>query len=395
MMRQEYTAEKYREILGRDLEQSDLMEERIQGAYDIIRVKKKIKKGAGRRQNVKGLIMGVSAVAAAFVLSVTAFVANPALAAKFSFIDKIFGIVETEVGYPGDYSKDAVQLVSQADVGEDGTVDSPYVQTDGDITFTISECNYESMAMYLAVSVKSENGFSEEFRNYARTGTYEEVKEEELASSHSTLYMTSTSRADFSSAGYGVYEGDPEHGTSSPYYINGKFVDDYTFAGIIRVDLMSMSMARENDPIPDEFPYHLCVTDLFADFEGEHLTGKWEFDLDVKLNHANTITKEIQKTNEEGIGIGKVIRTSYELNAELLLPDGKSRADYIVAVCDAEGKLLESQGENTEICSVYGRDVSKVFVYVVDYMTYMDECKGNNAHRLPEKAVFQTEVVFE
>ena len=46
MMRQEYTAEKYQEILGRDLEQSDLMEERIQGAYDIIRVKKKIKKGA-------------------------------------------------------------------------------------------------------------------------------------------------------------------------------------------------------------------------------------------------------------------------------------------------------------------------------------------------------------
>ena len=86
MMRQEYTAEKYREILGRDLEQSDLMEERIQGAYDIIRVKKKIKKGAGRRQNVKGLIMGVSAVAAAFVLSVRGFVANPALAAKFSFI---------------------------------------------------------------------------------------------------------------------------------------------------------------------------------------------------------------------------------------------------------------------------------------------------------------------
>ena len=51
MMRQEYTAEKYQEILGRDLEQSDLMEERIQGAYDIIRVKKKIKKGAGRRQD--------------------------------------------------------------------------------------------------------------------------------------------------------------------------------------------------------------------------------------------------------------------------------------------------------------------------------------------------------
>ena len=68
--------------------------------------------------------------------------------------------------------------------------------------------------------------------------------------------------------------------------------------------------------------------------------------------------------------------------------------DYIVAVCDAEGKLLESQGYYAEIYSLYGRDVSKVFIYVVDYVTFMDECKGNNAYLLPEKAVFQTEVTF-
>ena len=66
-----------------------------------------------------------------------------------------------------------------------------------------------------------------------------------------------------------------------------------------------------------------------------------------------------------------------------------------MAVCDAEGKPLESQGGNAEIYSVYGRDVSKVTIYLVDYMTYMDECKGDNAHLLPEKALFQTEVVFD
>ena len=203
-MRQEYTADVYRKILGKDLEESGLIEEKIRGAYDIIRMQKRIKRGAGRRKGLKGLMMGMSAVAAAFVLSVTAFVANPALAAKFSFIGKIFGTVEKEVEYPGDYSEGAVQLVNPEDVGEDGTVNSPYVQTDGDITFTISECNYESMAMYLAVSVESENGFSEDFRNFARTGSYGEVKEEELAADYSVLCMESTSRADFSSAGYGA-----------------------------------------------------------------------------------------------------------------------------------------------------------------------------------------------
>lgn len=65
-----------------------------------------------------------------------------------------------------------------------------------------------------------------------------------------------------------------------------------------------------------------------------------------------------------------------------------------MAICDAEGKPLESQAEYAEIYSVYGRDTDRVQVYVVDYMTYMDECKGNNYRNLPEKAVYQTEVVF-
>ena len=55
---------------------------------------------------------------------------------------------------------------------------------------------------------------------------------------------------------------------------------------------------------------------------------------------------------------------------------------------------LPTEAEYAEIYSVYDRDVSKVYVYVVDYFTYMEECKGNNYRNLPEKAVYQTEVVF-
>lgn len=385
-MRQKYTVDDYRKILGRDLEESGQIEEKIEEAYAIIRMNDTVRKGARRRKGLRGVIMGMSAVAAALVLSVTAFVANPALAAKFSFIGNIFGTMEKEVSYQGDYSKDATQLVTPEEVGEDGTVDSPYVQTDQGITFTISECNYESMAMYLAVSVESQEGFDEAFRTYPSTA--ESGEDERM--DYRTLYMTSTSAADFSEAG--VYQGDPAEGTLSPYYIEGKFVDDHTFAGIIRVDLMYMGIP--NEKIPDSFAYHLCVTDLFTDPEQKHLAGTWEFDLDVKLNRDNTVTKEVNETNEDGIGIGKVIKTSYELNAELVLPESAHAEDYVVAVCDAEGKLLDSQGEFAEVYSLYGRDVSKVFIYVVDYVTFMDECKGNNAYRLPEKALFQTEVTF-
>ena len=176
-------------------------------------------------------------------------------------------------------------------------------------------------------------------------------------------------------------------------------MNEHTFAGIIRVDLVDMQVLDENEmwksvDIPDEFEYQLSVTKLFANFEGEQLEGSWNFDLDVKLNHEKTVTKEVNRTNSDGIGISTVTKTAYELKAELVLPENVSPADYIVAVCDAGGKPLESQGDIAEIYSVYGRDVSSITVYVVEYYTYMNECKGENYMNLPDKAVFQEKVVF-
>ena len=57
--------------------------------------------------------MGMSSVAAAMVLSVTVCVANPALAAKLPFIGNVFGTVGEDTGFQGDFTKDAVQLVTQ------------------------------------------------------------------------------------------------------------------------------------------------------------------------------------------------------------------------------------------------------------------------------------------
>ena len=166
-------------------------------------------------ERMENLIQNIP-VAAALVLSMTVCVANPSLAAKLPFIGNIFETLGADSGYAGDFKQDAVRLVEPEAVQEDGAVDSPYVQTDNGITFTISECNYESMAMYLAVGIESEEGFSEDLRNFARYRSYEETAESEMAVSYSALYMKSTSEADFSASGMGIYEGDPAKGTSSP-----------------------------------------------------------------------------------------------------------------------------------------------------------------------------------
>lgn len=402
-MRQEYTKKDYERVLSMELTESALIEKKMQAAYHMIRTDGRNRKNVRRRKSLRGLITGMSAAAAALALIVAVCAANPALAAKLPFIGNVFRTVGEDSGYAGDFEEDTVHLVQTDEVQEGGETESPYVQTDNGITFTVSECNYESMAMYLAVGIESEEGFSEELRTFARYGSYEKAPEEEMYQSYSILYMDSTSTADFSASGKGIYEGDPAAGTNSPYHIEGKFVDDHTFAGIIRVDLMNMSVldetegwkAIENAELPDKFIYTLRVTELYADPEkGERLSGNWDFTLDVALNHEHTVRKELHETNEEGVGIGTVTKTAYELYADLVLPEGKSEADYVVAVCDAEGKPLDSQAEYAEIYSVYDRDVSKVYVYVVDYFTYMEECKGNNYRNLPEKAVYQTEVVF-
>lgn len=386
-MRRDFSEKEYREVLGANLTESDVINQKIEEAYDIIRNRSKV--SARRKKGLKGLAIGMSGAAAVVVLSITVCMANPALAAKIPFIGNIFETVEGEIGYKGDYSQSAEKLVTPGEIQEDGSIDSPYVQTSNGITMTISECNYESMAMYLAVSIESEEGFDEEMVEEARLQDY------------SSLYIESTAKADFSDTGYGEIIFDPAHGVAAPYYVEGKFVDNNTFAGIIRVDLLDMQVYDENgswqqiEKIPDEFSYELHITSIAADpTEGERLAGEWNFALDVKLNHENTIAREVNETNEDGVGIGTVTKTAYELNAELLLPEGESRADYVVAVCDAEGKPLESQGDIAEIYATYQRDVSRVTIYVVDYLTYMDECKGNNYGNLPDRAVFQTEVVF-
>ena len=192
-MRQEYTKKEYERILSMELTEPEIVKERIQETYGMIRTDSRCKKSMCGKKRMHGLIRGMSAAAAALVLSVTVCAANPAMAAKLPFIGHVFRTVGADSGFAGDFENGAVQLVEPDAVQEDGTTDSPYVQTDNGVTFTISECNYGSMAMYLAVGIESEEGFSKDFRNFARYGSYEETTESEMAVPYSTLYMESTS----------------------------------------------------------------------------------------------------------------------------------------------------------------------------------------------------------
>ena len=181
--------------------------------------------------------------------------------------------------------------------------------------------------------------------------------------------------------------------------------------------------------MPESFHYSLCISSIsqelfetesktYTDPDGNEVTlndptrkayeGTWNFELDIELDTSKTQVVEVNETNEEGVGISKVEKTPYEITAQITVPEGKSEADYFLVICDADGDLLDYQGDTTDTYQVYGRNTDTVYVYVCDEMEYLNEIKGyywsedyeekkktkTFKQYLDEKALYGTEVTF-
>lgn len=432
MKKEHMDAELY-EILHFTPEVSSEVQNKIDAAYEKV---KKEKTPAHEKKKFRGsFYMGIAAA----ILLTLVFLgfSNPVLAGKIPFIGRIFQMLEGQIGYPGDYSENAVTFPGAEaaedenpasenesaepdadDLSEKKTLSNEsetgvYSQTSGDVTITLSEACCNEMALYFSLELYSEEGFPDSFSKLKTMPGY--------ILSYDFLMMQSSQTFDFSQADSAsphldMLTASEEAGLTTAYYIEGIYVDSHTFLGIVRVDLDEVKRIAEIDALPPEFTYSFTIRKFWGETDemkevsasnaetGETLMiktpvkkyyeGPWSFTFPVSLDTANTQIREIMETNAEGVGISTVTKTPYELKAELLLPEGVEPWDYIVAVTDADGKILDSQGQRTEIYSVYGRNTDTVHIYVMDYYTYMDECKGENAYLLPEKALFQTSVTW-
>lgn len=408
----EYTEQEYRDILGNAVLESSLVDKRMAQVYGKIR---KEERGRKRKRRGKALA-GLATMAAAFVFMMVFCAANPALAAKLPIMGSFFKDVEEKVSYKGDYSNRSEKLIPEGTEGETeeaAETDSPYVQTDKGVTVSLGEIYCNDMALYIGIQIKTEEPLSKEF-----------IEESMGQWDYSTIEIHSTATADMAeSVGLAFSDG---LGMPSPNFIEGAFEDDRTFTGIIRVDASEFvedltpdyegEITVENWDehfrrigMPDKFQYQLNIDKIFDsyiwtgdyDHPGEDIQipecieGNWNFTLDIEKNNSGCIVKEINEKDENGFGISKITKTPYEIQAEAILPEGESIADYFVAIRDAQGKPLESQGDNAEVYSIYNRDVSKVTVYICDYETYMNECKAENWQNLPKKAVYAKEITFD
>lgn len=397
----------------------------IEDAYEQIRTNAvHIRK---KRTKRAGFYLGFAA-AVIVLLGFVGF-SNPVLAGKIPFIGRIFRLVEEKIGYPGDFSEHSVPLANPET--EKGTTDLPnaemenfpeetspsnssqdaYSQTVGDVTITLSEASYTEMALYFSLELYSKEGFPEDFNRVKNMEGY--------ILSYDVLNMQSSQIFDFSDADPTLYNTDTfsctiEEGLPTPYSIEGNYADSHTFLGVIRIDLEVLKSIYGLEALPPEFTYSFTILKFWGDLNqakevplvdsdtGEtfmiqqrvkkYYDGPWSFTIPVSLDETDTQTKNLSETNADGIGISSITKTRYEIKADLILPDSADPADYVIAITDADGKILNSQGNVAEIYSVYGRNTDVVHIYVVDYFTFMDECKAENAYLLPEKALFQTTV---
>lgn len=429
-----------------------------------------------KRQRRKKFITTTTGIAAAVAVFSLFCVSNPALAAKIPLIGHIFERVESTVSYKGDFSSTAQVLVTEGtddtladtEINETGTgkekqdgvqeqaaEESKYVKTSNGLTVTVSEVYYSTKALYLAMSVKNEEEFPQDFMKTKNMDGY--------ILDYDMLALNGTASFSFSDMDVG-----PE------LYIEGQFIDNHTFAGIYRVPLDQFSYYPTDEeiaatgldindywkddmstdeaaakvdeynlklkekfpdigkpiPIPDNFTYSLNITSIFGElFETEEKTvtfpegdsgvvyenlvkkyeGNWDFQFDVALDTSRTRTIELNDTNENGLGISKIEKTPYEITAEMIIPSDKLNYDYFLVMLDKNGDLMDYQGSTTDTYQLYGRDTSTVHIYICDYMQYMDEIKGyywspdyeekkktkTFMQYLDEKSLYHTEVSFE
>lgn len=142
-------------------------------------------------------------------------------------------------------------------------------------------------------------------------------------------------------------------------------------------------------------------------YEEWWVEGPWGFSLDVDKNSEGTVVREIGDVDANGLGLVSVTKTPFEI----IVDDGPSGADYFTVALDADGDILDYGGNSsssTDTFAIQDRDVSKIDVYICDYIEYMDELKvyywsedyeekkkeKTFKQLLDERALYHKEVVF-
>lgn len=394
--------EKLRRQLGRKAEIPEAVSYKISEAYGEIENRripqKRCCRGWARRTAVCAGILGAAAVIVCVI-----GLGNPVLATRLPLVGGLFERLQDKVSFFGDFSDKAQPLEEPAPSqfqGEEIVKDEGiYRKTDDGLTITFSEVYANDQAIYLTMLAESEEPFPD-------TG----VVMGEGGSQRPAVSLIMKKNYDF----MGEVE-DPGQ------YLNpeGVFLDEKTYTSIVRLNLAEDSQGYGGQgqvDIPDDFMLHLEFVEFigvrrnFVEEQHYRYEGSWDFEIPIHVDRSLTVIQELNDTNDQGVGIASVVKTPYEITLNELYAEGANRDTMIVAL-DARGNKLpyiNSEG-NVNVFAIQDRDISTVDIYILDYVQYMDELKGeenyNNNENKPEEekwstlleqnAIYHTTVHFE
>jgi len=437
----------FQEKLQKDTEIPVIVHERINQAYRLIEnntaVQKKAPKDPYHWMKIGGRIAG--GAAAVLLIAFVFYMTDPVMAKNIPVVGGLFETLQNNVSFFGDFADHATTLeavdgVETEENSQDSTAanaaDTAYTKTADGLTITCSEVFANSQAVYMTMQFKSDTPFPQtETRAESGTpiidldmtggvdfnpdadpsidgqvegqflddNTYACIFRYDLAqvakdyTEYNEKYDEMTQQV---LDEMGITDADLSDETDEGYALLEEYVDKISERGGEYRNYI------KNIEIPDTFNLHLdisAVKGMEADYQWSEddfakygtdagyykYEGDWSFDIPVTVDDSQTEVMELNDINDAGIGLRSVIRTPYELTVNELYEEG-SNSDCFMVALDANGNKLpynDSVG-NCNIFAIQDRDISTVDIYILDYIQYMDELKGednyNNNETKPE-----------
>lgn len=404
-----------------------------------------------RRSKAKSWAIKGGAIAAVFVMGAFVCISNPSIAAGLPFIGHIFERMD-QFAYPGDYSEVGEPLETEtvgaeldnAENAETMDAVSEYTKTVDGMTVTLSEVYCNAQALYITVQIKSEEVLPEVYDFYFHTSEEYSFTPTEKGD---LIYLQGEKVDEYTYAG--VMRFDLNERAIDATDLD-KVMEENANNGVM-TDAGIIEKYVKDVAIPENFTLHLTISDITADllnpepidygktaeeleamsdeeweqymtqYMNEHpdlydnqsvsYKGTWDFDLDIAIDNSMTQVVELNDYNELGIGFEKVVKDRFEITMYDVYKDASKRADYFPVMLDADGRLMDygEGGGLVNTVAINDRDVSRVDIFLIDSITWLDELKGDywrqpgaltedgRTYRelLLERCAYHKEVVFE
>ena len=369
MMTLNYNEKDFQKKLQKDIEMPEIVHEHINQAYRLIEnnavLQKKASKDPYHWMKSGGRIAG--GMAAVLAVGFVFCAINPVMAKNIPVVGGLFEILQDNVSFFGDFSDYATTLEAvdgtKTDSSEtDGAKtdhannDAIYTKTADGLTITCSEVYANSQAIYVTMQFKSDKPFPET-ETGAESGT-------------PVIDLDMTGGVDFNSEASPVIDGQVE----------GKFLDDNTYACIFRYDLAEAAK--------DYTEYNEKYNEMTQQVMDE--MGITQADLDDQTDEGYALLEEfINKLSERGGEYQKYIK-------DIDIPDTFNLHLDITKVRGLEANYQWSEEDEKK----YGRDAGyykyegdwsfDIPVTVDDSQTEVMELNDTNDEGIGLKSVIRT-----